>query len=407
MQKPEGTKKKSKLPPFYINPAKNQDTPVVIMLRLYDSQFRSNRFLYSTKEKVAPRYWDAINGQTKKPFDFINARLSQILTDAQMFISLNRKILTREVLANHLDGMRPTEVAEEKPATLLGEYQIYLDIKKGSVVPRTFRVYQNSFNVFKSFLESRKSTRMLAGNFDKKYYELFRSWLKQRYPKSDNTVAKNLKHFKMAVNSGIKLGMNPDEISFRETAGLKLSLTEQQIEALLKLNLEPRLDRIRDLMVVQAHVGVRVSDLFRLNENIKGDRFVIRAQQKTKKPVEVPIMPVVRIILNKYNNRLPFMSDVKYNLGIKKIMKKLDEKSTVQVREGDTYVNKLIWQEFSSHDLVRTFITIAADKGIPVSSIAQLTGKTVSIIEKNYLSNTQETAERHLLEKWIVQTPLY
>jgi len=115
-------------------------------------------------------------------------------------------------------------------------------------------------------------------------------------------------------------------------------------------------------------------------------------------------MPMVRNILNKYKNRLPFMSHVKYNMKIKLIMKKLDETSTTQVRQGDKYINVPTWKLFSSHDLVRTFITIAADKGIPVTSIAQLTGKTIGIIEKNYLANTQQTAERHLLEKWSAQS---
>jgi hypothetical protein len=393
--------KKKKLPPFYLNPTKSNDTEVVIMLRLYDSQFKSNRFTYSTGEKIAPKYWDAVNGQTRKPYDYINSRLTEILTDARKFILMNRKILTRELLAAHLDGLRPQEIVEERPKTLLEEYQDYLDITRGSVIARTMKVYQNSFNVFKSFLESRKATKILAANFDKKHFELYRSFLKQRYPNSENTISKTLKQFKMALNSGIKLGMDHNEITFRETAtAYKLHLTQAQLEALKKLRLEGRLDRIRDLMLVHAHVGVRVSDLFRLPENIQGDRFVIQAQQKTKKPLQIPILPIVRDILNKYNGRIPRMSDVKYNLGLKLVMKKLDEKTMVQVREADKYVNTPVWKLYSSHDMIRTFVTIAADKGIPVSSIAQLTGKTVAIIEKNYLSTQQDTAEKHLLERW-------
>lgn len=62
----------------------------------------------------------------------------------------------------------------------------------------------------------------------------------------------------------------------------------------------------------------------------------------------------------------------------------------------DVPVSKLI----SSHDAVRTFITISAEKGIPVPSIARITGKTVAVLLRNYLVDSQKVAETQLLERW-------
>ena len=73
----------------------------------------------------------------------------------------------------------------------------------------------------------------------------------------------------------------------------------------------------------------------------------------------------VKEILIKCNYRLPFMSDVKYNKGLKDIYKMLDDKGTIQIREGSNFVNRPKWKEFSRHDLIKTFITRAANRGIP------------------------------------------
>jgi hypothetical protein len=65
-----------------------------------------------------------------------------------------------------------------------------------------------------------------------------------------------------------------------------------------------------------------VSDLFRLNKNIRGDFFEFK-QTKTDKSVRIPILPIVREILIRYDYKLPKMSHQKYNEGIKKVYKEL------------------------------------------------------------------------------------
>lgn len=387
-----------KLPDFYLNPP-NKAGRCLIMYRIYDSQLTYRRFVYSTKEKIEPKYWDANEGCAKKSHEYINTRLEEIQTEAWKYIRANRGTLTKANLKAHLDNLRPKEVIEEKVKTFLEEWHIYLEVIQGNVTKDTFSSYLRSYKSFADFLKSKKQPKLLPLQFDKITFGLYRSWLKQKYP-AENTVAKRIKHLKMAVNFGIQIRMNPDEITFSEKAGLKISLTDAQLKKAQALNLSGSLDRIRDLMVVQCYTGVRVSDLFRLDRNIVNGRFEIQQQQKTKKPVCIPILPPVKAILEKYNYRLPFMSDQKYNDGLKLVYKAIDDKSITQVRVGESYKNIHTWRKFSSHDCVRTFITISADKGMPIPSIAQITGKTVNVLLKNYLNSTQSTAEKEMLEKW-------
>ena len=68
--------------------------------------------------------------------------------------------------------------------------------------------------------------------------------------------------------------------------------------------------------------------------------------------------------------------------------------------QGDNAKRILIADEISSHDMVRTFVNIAAKKGITVPTIATITGKSIRVLLKNYLSQDKENAAAELLEKW-------
>jgi hypothetical protein len=76
------------------------------------------------------------------------------------------------------------------------------------------------------------------------------------------------------------------------------------------------------------------------------------------------------------------------------------EKATMQIRDEDGFKDIPVWHLVSSHDAVRTFITISAERGIPIPSIANLTDKTVPVLLKNYHVDSQKVAEREMLEKW-------
>ena len=50
------------------------------------------------------------------------------------------------------------------------------------------------------------------------------------------------------------------------------------------------------------------------------------------------------------------------------------------------------WEVLTSHCSVRTFITLAAGRGMPIPSIAALTGKSVQTLLKSYLNPNTEQA---------------
>ena len=81
------------------------------------------------------------------------------------------------------------------------------------------------------------------------------------------------------------------------------------------------LERVKDLFVFQTYTCLRYSDLARFDikliTEINGMKVYIRNSKKTKKPFTVPLLPSALEILDKYNGKLPIISNVKYNLYLK------------------------------------------------------------------------------------------
>ena len=77
---------------------------------------------------------------------------------------------------------------------------------------------------------------------------------------------------------------------------------------------------------MQCYTGLRVSDLRRVTlDTISEDRsMIIMRATKTDEAIKLPILPEAEEILSKYDYKLPFISDQKYNKAIKDFLKELD-----------------------------------------------------------------------------------
>lgn len=53
----------------------------------------------------------------------------------------------------------------------------------------------------------------------------------------------------------------------------------------------------------------------------------------------------------------------------------------------------------------RTFITLSAECGMSVNSIAKLTGKTVKVLIENYLVESPEVADQEMEKAWGASPP--
>jgi hypothetical protein len=409
---------------FYLK--KSDAESKLIMGKLYDSQFHDGRFVYSTGERVLPTQW--FNGKPRKGNEDLAGRLLEISKKAISYIRDNRADLTKDGLKNYLDALRPKEKRPQPPTlpdvpkTIIELWSTFLDSIKGTVEDSTYQSYRNSLETspeeekkkkakkkttkranFKNFLESKKWLDITPDKFTITHFNNYLSYLKSN--SKPNTTAKRLKHFKAIMlhiqdDLKIPLGFDINKVKYKETAGLKLSLTEDQLDAYIQAaDLAEHLIKVRDLAVIQCSTGLRLSDRGRIDKNIHAGKIKIEAK-KTRGGIEIPITPRVRAILEKYNYDLPQVSEQNYRAGIKAIHKKLFPDHVIQLREGSEFVTVPVHEEISSHDMVRTFITLSAERGMPIPAIAKITGKSVATLLKSYLVESQKVADKEMEKAW-------
>jgi hypothetical protein len=215
---------------FYLNKTANHspDSSAVIMMKVYHNQFLNRVCVCSTRERIERRHWVQKKGKAgklesrwpKRGQDSLERRLMEIKMQVTDLRS-NSRNLSRESLRRHLSA--PKDVAIEKPKTLLEESKGYLDRVKSGLTGRTYRSYKNSYETMESFLKGINQPNILPLDFNLEKYQLYHNTLNERYA-SSNTVAKRLRHFKMVVNQGVRLGMDGNQIKYRETAGVNLTV---------------------------------------------------------------------------------------------------------------------------------------------------------------------------------------
>jgi hypothetical protein len=122
---------------------------------------------------------------------------------------------------------------------------------------------------------------------------------------------------------------------------------------------------------------------------------LVRAK-KNDSMIRLPVTASIKKVFEKYSYRLPMISDVKFNKYLKEVGEAVIPDSTVELTEhrNNQKIHTTVKKHtvLSTHCAVRTFITLRGQRGMPIPSIAAVTGKTVAIILQNYLGYDLEKA---------------
>jgi integrase len=382
-----------------------------VMIEYHNAKI-GGRFVYSTRFSVSSTFWDKKRQIAKKPYDYINEELSTLEEKIEEYMrSLNNP--TALGLRAHLDGItaKPERVDDPEPENLntkplLWLYKDhYLLIMKAKITHDTYRAYLQSYtNGINPFLVSQGKSGIRCAHFTHSLYQSYEGYLRERY--SPNSVAKMIKHFAMFMNfvqkDDVKFGVKRDDIKFREEPGLKISLSEEQLRIIKARDFKSDfLNRIRDVMLIQCSTGLRISDLFRFAKNSNNNRLTI-VQKKTGKIITMPLTKTAKEIIKRYKGEPPKFTEQRYRKGIKEVYRKIDKHGMIQIKDYKTgkFKDVFIHKEISSHDLVRTFITLSAAKGVPVPHIAVIVGKTEDVIYRHYLNVSQSDAEKEYVKAW-------
>lgn len=400
----------------------NADKDTLIYFRSFFNAENKN-FIYSTGEKIRPLEWDFanrqpndLNGRTKRAE--IHRSIKKQLDQYSGFFTeiVNRYKNINEELTTDILKQRFDE--QFKKVTVKSDffriYQEFLDEKgndyTGSAISNsTLKRYRCNKTLLEDFQKDYK-IKISLGKFNEKLYNKFLKYCIQEKKHSANTVHRNVGLLKTflgwAVNK--KYTYNNDFMSFKKPAKFRtdeVALNMDQVEAIYShdFSRNKKLEKVRDLFVFGCVTGMRFGNYSRISKDDIQNDFIRVVDLKSKsKNLSIPLNSISRGILEKYDYRLPSISNQKMNEYIKEVFKKLefDEEIKKTMKYGDELIEKKseFWERISSHTARRSFITIMKNKRVPDKVIMSYTGHRSLEVFNAYYRPSEEDKVNYMNE---------
>jgi len=419
------------------NPIKNKRCSI----NYYVSIARGTRIRGTTNINIFPEHWNPDTQLLRNKIDVskirdeINEKLkyfdSFVYKKLNNYNSLDPKEKQR-LLKNDIEIYfnKKKESKENKPLSLLEFYNWYIEYYKSHPLPTTGKNMRNtSAKTYKSAYKLIKQFNDYIYNIDYntitlKFYDDFVSFLVDK-DYSLNYIGAQIKLLKTIMNTSFEKDLH-QSLDFKkkhfkkpseEVHNIYLTIGElKKIENADFSDLKKELisktlyitkelaERSRDLFLIGAYTGLRISDYKKLNSNNfieeNGKQYLRVKSQKTGKFVTIPLHPVIKNILKKRNNKLPkYIPDQHLNYAIKKIgeISKINDTQTKEITKGGkkVIIEQAKYEFITSHTARRSFCTNAYKSGMPVADIMQLSGHSSEKIFYNYIKlNDIEKAEK-------------
>jgi len=230
-----------------------------------------------------------------------------------------------------------------------------------------------------------------------------------------NTVGDRLKNLKTFISLYSKRGFLPHNpfikysIKIPKEPSTSIALDKDEMKDMYELDLSgnPQWDLVRDQFLVLCWTGLRISDFSQFNSFDRGDEEVITLHnEKTDTEIHIPIFPMAKRILDKYNGRFPKMlNEQTLNEEIKKIGKLvhgLNRSIQIKYTKGGVVIKETLkrYQLLVLHCARRTLITyLVTELGIDLSTVALISGhKSIKTIEI-YLKHNNKNALTGVINK--------
>ncbi len=227
-----------------------------------------------------------------------------------------------------------------------------------------------------------------------------------------NYIAKNISIAKRFCTAALYKGLIKDYTFKGVKAGWEDADTVHcdwtEIERLKALDLkEGGTDcKIRDLFVFNSYLGLRLSDLSKLDQDrftTKNNQLYLKIRlQKTDELVNFPVLKSAEDILKKYNYQLPEIIEQTYNEGIKELAHQADIVQVETIRETrggikSTHKIKKCYL-ISSHTGRRSFATNFTEDGAPINELMLVTGHTTEKSFRKYVKKKAGSEFKGFLE---------
>jgi site-specific recombinase XerD len=416
---------------FYLrDPKANSETPIILFIF-----YNGTRVKVSTGKSIHPKYWNAVDQSIRSSKEFpgaklFNASLHQMQETIESILlkldyDLKRPPEKSELVEAINELLNPKkEVLEKlgKPEFFQAFEQFIEESLNGKRLDdlgkrfnyRTIQKYRTCLTLLREFYRNNPFT------FDTIDLELYKRLLTYLNSKNyrPNTVGKYIQTLKVFLSYATEKGFNTNEFykskKFKapKEEGFSIYLSEEELTSIHELDLTayPHLDRVRDLFLVGCWTGLRFSDFTTIkHQNIEGD-FLRITPLKTNDKVVVPILPVFRQILNKYEGKFntplpPKISNQKMNAYLKEIAKmspllQQDIQKDYVIGGIKKKIELQKWKMVTTHTARRSFATNMYKSGYPSISLMKITGHRTEKAFLLYIKVTPEDSAQRLMEHW-------
>jgi len=369
-----------------------------------DFSYTGKRFRYFVGISLPENHWSNTKQRVKSSVSNsleINKRLSEIAKEViKIYYELvnNNMTPSNAMLKEKLDDSLRGISSQLSFFEFVDEF-----IKRSSNTKKasTRKEYVYTINDLKTF-EKHIKRRIEWDTIDMKFYDSYMDYQYNVKGNSQNLFGKRIKTLKTFLNDAYERGANKHlmykgfKVLQKETDAIYL--TEDEIEKIYKLDLteNKRLEKVRDLFIVECNTGVRFEDLMHIEkENVLKDSIKIKIR-KTGEVLNTLLLPDTQAILKRYNYELPKISNTNYNLYLKEIGELAGINDTINhntYRAGkEISIKKKKFELISSHTSRRSFATNMYHRGYSSMIIMSITGHKKESTFLKYIRITNEEA---------------
>ncbi len=400
----------------------------------------TKRVLISTGIAIPETYWDKSTCSILStlpsiygPADTMQEKLHQQRTKTEKIIRYAIKrgqgcpmqFLKRNI---HLPDCWQLDQMEDDDHDLSVFNQIdkYLADKRWIVKPSTVTVIRTMKKHLFSFQEY-IGYKVTFDCFNAVFYDQFVRYLTFEIPVMRramlikglriNSVGKTIKQLKTFIKDRIAKKIIPymDLSCFKgleeDVEGVFLDWKELSKIYHLDLSKQPGLIKYRDLFIVGCLTGFRISDYSTLGRHHLKEGMLHVRQSKTGSIVVVPLREDARkILIDKYNMRMPRVSMANFNYYIKEVVKlaSIEEPVKITHKRGSRIVEetrpKYAW--ISSHTARRSSCTNEYLSGTPGDLIMAISGHKTETAFKKYIKADRIKKASIIKELWDSQPGL-
>lgn len=381
-------------------------------------RFSGNKFVYPLQVKVLPKYWDKTRQRVRNVASAahkvgFNNRLNEIESYTNGYIDhckISGKSISMPDLKRHLNQFFNKSSLNNSftlfVEQLLRDYKTQIVPKTGK--PRTDttqRSLRGTWQVLQRFEEEKYS--LLFDSITLEWYHDFVEWCNARNNSINNT-GKHIKNVKSFMSEAVERELTKNlvyqskrfVVLREDVEDIYLNLDELDLISKIDLTFNPMLDKARDLFIIGAFTGLRVSDF----NNLTGDNIITRAgqmfievlTQKTGQKVIIPCSPYIRDILAKYNGAPPSsMADQNINRAIKEVGRMVGINTPTHIKQSKNglKVSKKVpkYELIKTHTARRSFCTNVYLTGeVSTAELMQISGHKTEVSFMRYLKMTKE-----------------